>query len=228
MVTSIRQRSSYRRLEESSITTRGTSLFKYGSVGDHFFKLPAGVRENILILLPSKDIGSLCATSRAFAELEPSQKFWESRFDSSFEFDCISEAQKSVAVENYCSWKYLFFGLASLSRSAALRNRKRVWGLLRPFARILSTYSGIQCDGKPLATVWEPHLEQRDLEWQCLKSNSDGYHGSLKVDCKALFIRQVCLDYITGVFVSSISYLGKRYISGLRFLQPSGADVRLG
>jgi hypothetical protein len=215
-------------LQETSVTI-ADSLSSEGDVsGGYFTKLPAEVRESILILLPSKDVRSLCATVRAFAEIELSQKFWASRFSPGFEFDCILEARKPVLVQNYRSWKHLFFGLSSLLDNLALRNRKRIWGLLRPFASILRTYSGIQCDGKRLATLWEPHLQHLDLEWQCLKANKAEYHFHLRVDCRILFNRQVCLDYITSVYVSSISYLGKQYISGLRFLQPSGADVRLG
>jgi hypothetical protein len=227
---SIRKKGDSKHLEQASMAPTYMSLPEYDSGGDTFFKIPPEVRESISILLPSKDVESLRVASRAFAELVLSQNFWASRFWPGSEMDYIFEARKSLTVEEYRSWKDLFFGLNSLSKHPAIKNRKRVWGILKPVTDLLSTYSGVQCDGKPLATSWEPHLEQRELQWQCLKPTVQGDQGGmmLSAECRLLFARQVCLDYITGVYVSRISYLDKLYISGLRFLQPDGPDVRLG
>ena len=226
--TSMKERTESRRLDQTSAVVKVTSLFTNDSDGDPFVKLPPEVRENILILLPSEDVKSLRATSRAVADLKLSQKFWASRFGQDSAFDCIFETQKSVSVETYRSWRDLFFGLRLISNGSALRNRKRVWSLLKPFSGLLSTYLSTPCDGRPVATFWEPHLEERSLEWQCLKPCHKLDPMRLNLKCRMLLTRQVCLDFVTGVYVSVISHLDDRYVCGLRFSQPGGADVRLG
>jgi hypothetical protein len=227
---SIRERADSQRPETSSTNPYIASTTMHNLDGSQFFKLPPEVRESILVLLPSRDVGNLCATIRAFAELELSETFWASRFSASFEYDYIFEALNPIFGQNYLSFRHLYTGLVSLSNSPGLRNRKRVWGILKPFTGLLNIYSKIKCDGKPLATFWEPHLEQRDLEWQCLKPTFPGDPSGLRlsIECRMLFARQVCLDYITGTYVSRIAYLDKHYITGIRFLQRGGGEVRLG
>ncbi len=50
----------------------------------------------------------------------------------------------------------------------------------------------------------------------------------LKQGCKIIFTRQICLRYVNAVYVSSICFVNKQYISGIGFLHADRTEVNLG
>lgn len=96
------------------------------------------------------------------------------------------------------------------------------------FVRILNAFSTSQCEGEPIAASYEPHWSPSTSHWISPKANIDKQKRRLFEDCQVLYSRQICLDQISGVYVSTILVFGRQYITGLRFLRPGGPNVRLG
>lgn len=205
-------------------------------------ELPVEILENILILLPSRDVLSARLASRNFLAIPLSKAFWRSRFTPGHEFESVIEPwlYKDNVIKDCCfaDAKILYQVLKSNPGSKELANRRRIWGLIKPLASALSSFSlherayhSVEPCGRPLASLWQPELDDEDTaRWDCahgelLDSEFQPYHFG----CRPLFKRHVALPMpVMAVKVSVLPFHDTTYITGLRFCLVDKSEVAIG
>ncbi|PGG99015.1 hypothetical protein AJ79_08714 [Helicocarpus griseus UAMH5409] len=194
----------------------------------NFAILPLELRELILCFLPSPDVRSLMLASRAFASIQLSQTFWASRFDN--DYDYIFEVRKDLPRGTPCNWKFLFENIkGAVHNLPAIRNRKRIWELLRSLTDAVVTLSQSPLKGLPARTFFDPEIARDSKEWnKAVKSRDSNLtrfsYGSVALYSRTVFVNQK----VVGVYVSFFEMAGTTFVSGIRFICSDGQHIELG
>ncbi|KAH7349109.1 hypothetical protein BKA66DRAFT_614027 [Pyrenochaeta sp. MPI-SDFR-AT-0127] len=204
--------------------------------------LPVEILEYILMLLPSRDVLNARLASRIFLAIPLSKAFWRSRFTPGHELESVIEPwlYKAEIIEEirFSDPKIVYEVLKSETSSRALANRRRLWGLLKPLVSALCSFAvyegafhSIEPRGSPLASLWQPELNNEDTaRWDCahgelLDSEFQPYHFG----CRPLFKRHVKLPApVLAVKVSALPFHNSTYITGLRFCLADNSKVEIG
>jgi hypothetical protein len=102
---------------------------------DRFSMLPWEILEAVAIKLPTDDALGLRLVSKAFLPLLSSGIFWASRFEAGGDLDFIFEKWKS---RDATDWMSLYRLISHGHNSPGLRNRRRIWDLIRPLTNLTS------------------------------------------------------------------------------------------
>ena len=108
-------------------------LFAKTQTGDCFSTLPWEILEAIAINLPTGDALVLRRASRAFLPVLTSQIFWASRFQPGHEREHVFEKRKKEQRD----WISLYRRTSYAHSPPGLKNRRRVWGLIRKLIILL-------------------------------------------------------------------------------------------
>ncbi|CAO2654168.1 Nn.00g109010.m01.CDS01 [Neocucurbitaria sp. VM-36] len=208
----------------------------------HLVGLPAELLEYILMLLPSEDLVNARLASRTFSVIPLSKAFWRSRFAVGQDFESIIEPwlYQAEVIRNprFAEPRKVYKVLKSESSSRVLANRRRIWELNRPLVSALQSFAlhekacdRVEPSGRPLASLWQPDLEDEDLSrWDCahgelLDSELQPYHFG----CRPLFKRYITLPApVVTVKVSVLPFHDTTYITGLRFCLTDGSEEAIG
>ncbi|KAK2805761.1 hypothetical protein FQN50_006037 [Emmonsiellopsis sp. PD_5] len=98
---------------------------------DCFAKLPWELLEAISINLLVPDVLSLVRASKSFRPILTSQTFWASRFEPGRDRDFVFEKRNSKEARD---WKALYQLTSRASSQPGLKNRRRIWELIRASA----------------------------------------------------------------------------------------------
>ena len=109
-------------------------LFAKTQTGDCFSTLPWEILEAIAINLPTGDALVLRRASRAFLPVLSSQIFWASRFHPGHEREYVFEKWNKEQRD----WISLYRRTSYAHSPPGLKNRRRVWGLIRKLIILLS------------------------------------------------------------------------------------------
>ncbi|KAF3481447.1 uncharacterized protein GIQ15_04206 [Arthroderma uncinatum] len=120
---------------EPSRTSSTTETMPMAERTDCFSKFPWEITEVICINLRVQDILSLVQASSAFRPILTSQIFWASRFKPGNEWDFIFEGRNWQEPRD---WIKLYQLTSRSLLPDGLKNRKRIWDLIRLFAESLS------------------------------------------------------------------------------------------
>lgn len=221
-------------LGSNCVTRRGVKSTKLnlidGAVSNCFTRLPLEVLGHIVTYLPTDEVRTLDRTSKGLAKIIPSvlgPSFWASRFYPPFELDFVFEAQE---YKGELDWRSLYFRMGkALHRSRGLRNRKRIWGLIR------SPLSELAC------MHWTGSLALRPLDGHEVKLTWKEMHGDLQplqhrvgtsgfvTGCKRFHTQRTSIPtLLRQVAVCTISIGNATYVTGLRFIPNEGLEVCLG
>ena len=188
-----------------------------------FAKLPWEIRELIARLLPTKTALQLRLASRSFRPLIDSQSFWASRFERDNDRGHLFE----FAGTKRFDWPSLYWHLSSKRCSYGLRNRNRIWKLLKLTRTLIDTrlsaeyhllkpttsdyqWTGVTADITPDGQIdlWYPSCE----------------HSCCQLGSKGAFIPDQLAELRVSVLQMGIS----TYIAGLQLVTSSGHRTTFG
>jgi hypothetical protein len=191
---------------------------------DCFGLFPWEIREKIGILLSTTDALSLRCASASFLPLYVSGSFWASRFSTDGERGFLFEvwgSRKSVDL----------LQLYRLSRSSCyspgLRNRQRIWGLIKSIMEIIQQRRA----NIPLFTtnqIWAQCTWVRatcDIKFEA----GDRYWSPFYQGCRSL---GTCIvntpEDLVKIGITTIKIGVRTYVTGIRFMSRNESSVRVG
>ncbi|KAH0538229.1 hypothetical protein FGG08_005148 [Glutinoglossum americanum] len=193
--------------------------------GDCFSTLPWEILEAIAINLQTGDALNLRRASKAFLPVLTSQTFWASRFEGGHDRDFIFEKRDNKESRD---WITLYRITSHAHSPPRLKNRKRVWGLIRALINLLHLRLGdaLESSCKNLSA---DGLRWSEVAGDVKQEIGSGYCKGFNEGCR-LFQKQ-CASIPSDLsrIAFSITAAGNiEYVTGMRFITSSNADIRLG
>ncbi|KAJ5113275.1 hypothetical protein N7456_001809 [Penicillium angulare] len=194
---------------------------------DFFANLPWEIREAIATSLPIGDALNLCASSASFLPLLDSQSFWASQFQPGGDREFLFEKRKTAECRD---WKALYRMTSYSQSSPGLRNRRRVWNLIKYIVQLCD----LRLSDNPTSSAIPDGLHEHEpgtimanakINWSL---NEIGDVGILRDDCRALRRQHCSIPHdLSGI---ALYFVGAevQHLSGLCFKSKSGVDARLG
>ena len=193
---------------------------------DCFSKIPWDILESIAIELPTKYALGLRHVSKNYLPLLYSRPFWASRFQPRGDRCFMFEKWESHEATDWLS----LYRLTSLCRcSPGLKNRRRIWKLIRP---LVETIKLRLAENTNLASFRDQ--DHASLGWDRVVGDiqeeaSDGHPWSFDQGCR---IFGTHITYISRELTKigfSISCVGTvSYVSGIRLIANNQPDICLG
>ena len=202
------------------------------AAADCFNALPLDILSLVLACLPSRDVAPLKLASRTFASMPLPGTFWASRFSEGHEYHHVFEVHDRTRPKPR-SWKAMYEAVAPLETQLGMANRKRIWGLAMQLRGLLEKVRG-PCHGCPLPDVFPRSNSQGngddDSGWRLVSHDFHNKHPNpTTIGCKPLNVREVEVPLdIKGLFISFVQLANERFVSGIRFEQANGEEVRIG
>jgi hypothetical protein len=190
--------------------------------GDCFSTLPWEILEAIAINLPTVDVLNLRQVSKTFLPVLTSHTFWASRFEPGHDRDFIFEMRNNNEPSD---WITLYRVTNHTHSSPGLKNRRRIWVLIRALMNLLRLSLDDTLESSRI-----------DLSADCLRWNEVAgdvkpvYCGWWFSEGCRLFQKQ-CASVPSDLsrIAFSITAVGNaEYITGIRLITSNGADIRLG
>ncbi|KAI4275266.1 MAG: hypothetical protein L6R35_006283 [Caloplaca aegaea] len=198
-------------------------LFAKTQTGDRFSTLPGEILDAIAINLPTGDALVLRRASRAFLFVLTSQIFWASRFQPGHEREHVFETRNKEQRD----WISLYRRTSYALSPPGLKNRKRIWGLIRRLIVLL-----------PLRRqYWEllPILSSVEgLKWIEVEGDVKRTRGSSHCEyfnegCRLFHMQFAPLPSDLSKIAFSIVAAGDvTYVTGIRLIHSDNAETRLG
>ncbi|KAL8828532.1 MAG: hypothetical protein Q9170_006562 [Blastenia crenularia] len=199
-------------------------LFAKTQTGDCFSTLPWEILEAIAINLPTGDALVLRRASRAFQPVLTSQIFWASRFQPGYEREYVFEKRNKEQRD----WISLYRRTSYAHSPFGLKNRRRVWGLVRKLITLLPLR---------LDDCWElppPPSSVDGLKW--IEVGGDIKHTTGSGHCEyfnegcRLFQKQYAPipGDLSKIAFSIVAAGDITYITGMRLITSDDADICLG
>ena len=194
------------------------------SQDDCFSKLPWEVLEAIVINLPTSDALGLRCVSSAFLQLVSSSTFWASRFEPNSDRGFVFEGCSRDATD----WRSLYRLTNQAHSPPGLRNRQRIWNLIKPLTNLTS----LRLAENPKTSYIYQELDCS--RWSKVTGDikdeaSDGHPIAFNEGCRLFctHIARMPKDLLKiGFSISSIEKV--TYITGIRLIIDKGTDVCLG
>ena len=193
---------------------------------DCFSTLPWEILEIIAINLPTTgDALTLRRASKAFLPILTSQAFWASRFKVGYDCDFIFELRDNRELRD---WITLYRMTNPAHSPPRLKNRKRVWGLIRVLTNLLrlrmddaleSSCTNLSADG----------LRWNEVAGDVKQATDSGYCERFNEGCR--LFRKQCASIPSDLsrIAFSVARAGNdEYIAGMRLITSNDADIRLG
>lgn len=185
-----------------------------------FSLLPWEIREFIASYLSARDIANLFMSTKAFLPLLTSQTFWSSRFNIGSDRDFVFEARSKRLKD----WLYLYQMTNDAQSPPSLKNRKRVWSLIKPLANLLcfqlaryTDYCHADLNPDPRWTVTADIHE--DTVPNCLFEE-----GCRLFEKQSTFLPKDLVKIAFPVTEKGVA----GYLTGIRFTSKDGSHIRLG
>ncbi|KAK4167449.1 hypothetical protein QBC43DRAFT_376620 [Cladorrhinum sp. PSN259] len=196
------------------------------SGNDPFESLPDELCSAVAFHLPTRDVLNARRASRSFWHVFYSQQFWASRFDVSSERSWLFESRNTSYKAKVRDWRWLYHRTMDCRIGRALKNRKRIWGLIQDVA-VLTELSWAEPElppSPPLQDHTSWLLAAGSLPDKDLKDFSQLERG-----CSRRKSQQVALpDAISQVSTSSVPVGDAEYITGISLTTVAGEVIRLG
>ncbi|KAH0558968.1 hypothetical protein GP486_004412 [Trichoglossum hirsutum] len=192
---------------------------------DCFSRLPWEILEAVAIKLPTGDALGLRLVSKAFLPLISSGIFWASRFEAGGDRDFIFEKRKS---RDTTDWKNLYRLTGHANNSPGLRNRKRIWDLIRPLADLISLRlaegPGTACEDRSFANLTWSKVVGDIIEEASLR-----YPRGFCEGCRLFGTHRAHVPkHLSKISFSIISISNVSYVTGVRLITEKGPDICLG
>lgn len=188
---------------------------------DCFATLPWEILEAISINLLVPDVLNLMRASRSFLPTLTSQIFWASRFESGNDRDFIFEKRNCKEPRN---WIMLYRITTHASSPPRLKNRRRIWKLIRKSAPLLHSRlnENLESSRSKLGICNLEWLEAAgDIQPEPVSNNRAPFHNGCK-----LFHKQSAL-IPSGL--SRIAFtMGDSFVTGLRLISDNHTEICLG
>ncbi|KAF2258001.1 hypothetical protein CC78DRAFT_157752 [Lojkania enalia] len=190
---------------------------------DCFSRLPWELREAITVLLTTADALALREASTSFLPLLSSSTFWASRFVGGWERGFVFEMH---GCREPTDWLELYRLTSQKSGPPGLRNRCRVWYIIKPLIEIARlerneclTSTTDQTIGPPWSQVTGAlNFDKLERNWRPFEQG-----------CYSLRTIVVTVpECLLKIGVSTISFSTTSYVTGLRFITGSTSDIRIG
>ncbi|KAM6535524.1 hypothetical protein FALCPG4_005080 [Fusarium falciforme] len=199
---------------------------------DIFSRLAPELLEQILTLLPTRDVHSLRLASLVFATLNLSATFWASRFRQGNQFEHITEVSHNPPK----SWKMLYLTVRALSRdNPNMASRRRVWKLVQSLQTTVSQMVNTPCIGSPLESWFEPVMPAESPKeegfWQTAKRGIIDPEARFHRGCRVLRVRTLHTSQPLRVQCVTVSLVRTGmgvFVSGLIFIHQNGKHDALG
>jgi hypothetical protein len=191
--------------------------------------LPPEILQRVTLYLATPDVAALKQASRVYAGLPLHDAFWRSRFDLGREFDFVFEARADPSVFRG-RWEAFYFTVRDSRHQPSVINRKRTWQLAGYLKGLTLRTTGRNCDGiRPNAL--QPAPPGKVTRWVTeSRALTRGLQGkALPVGAKLRRERILPTPAdADALCVSTITFCGRRYISGIRVRQIDGGSMSLG
>jgi len=195
------------------------------TTADCFDLLPLEIRIAVASQLPTVDALNARQASRSFGTIFYSQQFWASRFKANADRSWLFEAREWVA---QCDWRWLYRRTNKAYLIDGMRNRERVWNLVRQ----VQENASLQWTEPPV--LGSPGLDQPNLRWREAtgdlrpKTRTDLYHDYGE-GCRQFYEQQTSVPSRLCQMRFSIIQLGDaKYIAGIRLIPSQGQGIQLG
>ena len=192
---------------------------------DCFASLPWELLEQISVKLSTEGALSMRRASASFLPLYTSETFWASRFSADGERGFLFEAKRP---RKYLDWLSLY-RLSHPSHSSGLRNRQRIWGLVRIITRILKRR---RADHAISVSSEASHRHRRpkiSISCDIQKTAGTSLWQPFNHACRSLGETVASLpDGLTVVEVSMIDMGICTYITGLNFKSDNNLGLSFG
>ena len=199
-------------------------LFAKTQTGDCFSTLPWEILEAIAINLPTGDALVLRRASRAFLPVLTSQIFWASRFQPGHEREYVFEKQNKEQRD----WISLYRHTSYAYSPPGLKNRRRVWGLIRKLIILLSLRLDDCWELSPIPSSVDG-LKWIEVAGDIKRTTGSGHCENFNEGCR-LFQKQ-CAPIpgdLSKIAFSIVAAGDVTYITGMRLMTSDDADIRLG
>ncbi|KAH9887405.1 F-box domain-containing protein [Xylariomycetidae sp. FL2044] len=198
--------------------------YKKETTTDCFNVLPPEVRMMIASQLLTTDAFNIRQASRSFQFIFYSQQFWASRFQVDAERSWLFEAQYW---DKASDWRWLYHRTNQVHQTGGMRNRKRVWELIRQVQRSLGLRRA-----KPSAFTCG--LSQDSLQWWEVTGDlrpklRPRPYSDFAEGCRRFHEQYASVPSRLGRIGFSTVHLGDtEYIAGMRLVPVEGEVVDLG
>lgn len=193
--------------------------------GDCFSKLPWEIREAIAIKLPTEDALNLRRASAEFFFILTSQTFWASRFEAGGDRDFVFEERSKRERRD---WFTLYRVTSHACKLPGLKNRRRVWGLIRALVNLLRLRLNNTLEN-PRINLGADGLKWSEVAGDIKEETGSGRSRGFDEGCR-LFQKQSATipSDLSRIALSTTAAGNVAYIVGMRLITSDGADVRLG
>ncbi|KAH0550938.1 hypothetical protein GP486_007698 [Trichoglossum hirsutum] len=192
---------------------------------DCFSTLPWEILEAIAINLPTGDALNLRQASKTFLPVLTSQTFWASRFEAGHDRDFIFEKRNNKESRD---WITLYRMTNHARLPPGLKNRRRVWELIRAIINLLRLRLDDALESSRM------HLGADGLRWSEVagdvkQETGSGYCEGFNEGCR--LFRKQCASIPSELSRIAFSITGAsnaEYVTGMRFIASNDVDIRLG
>lgn len=230
-------------IEEARKRRGSTMIFSsispvFKGESDCFGRLPQEILECIRILLPSESVTSLRMASRSFASLPLNQSFWASRFESSHERGFIFEARdpeyNTISEKRTRDWSALYRKTSSRNTpSKEMMNRKRIWDSTRELVDLLLEEPLIDPRReRSTRCFYDGDMLRETDTWRSIGGDirpREGPPSPSGMLCRSIWEQTISVPTtLRRIAVSTRTFSGKQYISGLRLVSEQDQDILVG
>jgi hypothetical protein len=201
---------------EQNATKRGRV-----NASDPFSKLPEDILFSIVDHLTLGEVSLLKQASREFANLELPGSFWRKMFQLGQRFDYIIEAREYSQV----NWRLACRAIKTAidngtSEGYAVWLRRRSWDMCHLLHQALETMrDSSACLGSTIRSHFEPHEPETLTSWDTVGPTCKLMGDILDRGCRVIYERMLELPTVVReIHVSTVELFGRRYISGLMFV----------
>ncbi|KAI9847501.1 MAG: hypothetical protein M1837_002402 [Sclerophora amabilis] len=188
---------------------------------DCFSRLPWEILEAIAISLCTADALTLRLASISFVPLLSSRTFWASNFEANGERGFLFEKRRTRDTTDWLSL-YRRTGLAACP--PGLRNRQRIWPLIKPLAQLANS------------TLAEHPILPTDQkltsgEWIQIggKVNPEASEGLFSSGCRSFGTHVIRMpEHLLKIALSIASFGTVTHLTGIRLVTTEGPDVPVG
>ena len=196
-----------------------------GQGNDCFSVLPWEILEVIAIYLSTRDALTLRLASRSFLPIFTSQTFWASRFGRGGDRDFIFEKRNG---REKGDWRALYRLGNDIHSPPGLKNRRRVWALIRSFTDSLSLYLDDASKAAPI-DLGHPGLQWIEQSGDRRHGPSSGYYARFDEGCRRFDKQRTSIPHdLSQLAVSTITVGGVEYVAGIRLVTGKDRDICLG
>ncbi|KAF2467765.1 uncharacterized protein BDR25DRAFT_291107 [Lindgomyces ingoldianus] len=190
---------------------------------DCFSRLAWELREAITVLLTTAGALTLRQASASFLPLLSSSAFWASRFAGDWERGFVFEMH---GCREPTDWLELYRLTSRKSGPTGLRNRSRVWYIIKPLIEVARLERNEGLPPTTELTIRPPWSQVTgDINFDELERN----WRPIEQGCYSLRTIIVPVpECLLKIGVSTISFSTTSYVTGLRFVADSASDVRIG